>query len=425
MRIWVAQVGEPIPLRPGVRRQRLTLLCEALVRRGHEVVRWGSAFDHITKTWLSDRSTEIVRDGVTVRLLRGLGYRRNVSVRRYLDHQAIAWRFQRSARQLPSPDCLLVATPPHMLAAAGVRWATRRGVPVVVDIRDQWPDLFVDLAPPPLRRLVRGGLARDFALMQEALRGATAITAMMSDLLAWGLDTAGRARTELDRVYYIGTPRAEAVDPAQVAPALRAQLDRLAGKVVVTFVGTFNRYYNPLIVVEAARRLAARGRPEVAFVLAGDGGLGAQVRQAARGLENVLLTGWLQHEDIIYLLQRSHLAICPLHEDRPCFPNKIFMYMSAGLPVVSSLTGDFQVLAEKHGLGLPYRRGDVDSLVSAIDHAVAHPTLVERMRRNIQEMFAELFDAEHIYDDFAVHLERVAAGTRTRPLAPTGVERGT
>ena len=49
LNVWLIQIGEPIPIKKGIRKQRLSLLCEALVNNGHQVIRWGNAFDHITK----------------------------------------------------------------------------------------------------------------------------------------------------------------------------------------------------------------------------------------------------------------------------------------------------------------------------------------------------------------------------------------
>ena len=49
MNIWLIQTGEKLPLQNKERKLRTTLLADCLIKRGHSVLWWASAFDHFKK----------------------------------------------------------------------------------------------------------------------------------------------------------------------------------------------------------------------------------------------------------------------------------------------------------------------------------------------------------------------------------------
>ena len=248
MKVWVVQTGESLPLTRGVRKLRTALLCEELAKRGHEVTWWSDAFDHLKKKVIFDRDTTTQwRENATIVALKGIGYLDNISVRRYLAHRWMALKFRNRIRKAPAPDVIVAATPCHILAYEASEYAKERGIAFLVDIRDQWPEIFVDRAPGPVKGIVRKLLYWDFRAFGQAIRRADAVVSMMEVLLDWGLRTAGRERGASDRVFFLGTEKpAETPDPS---PAMREILERVRGKFVVSFVGTMAHYHNPSVIV--------------------------------------------------------------------------------------------------------------------------------------------------------------------------------
>jgi glycosyltransferase involved in cell wall biosynthesis len=411
--IWLLQIGEPLPVRDGVRKQRMTLLMEKLSERGHKVVRWGSTFDHITKTHLSEVDSErSYCQNTSIRMIKGLGYKKNVSLRRYLDHRLIARKFYKQAMSENKPDAIVVATPPHHLAYQAVRYGKEMGVPVIVDIRDQWPDMIVDLFPRPLRAIAKLAMFREYNILKYALRSAVGVTSMMRELFDWGLAHAGRDENSNDGVFFIGSKVADEVDESTLRPEFRALLDKISNSFTATYVGTFNKYYNPTIMVDVARRFESEGIDGVNFVLAGDGGLYESVRKAAKGLRNVHFTGWLKHEEIMALLKKSSVGIMPLNEDFACFPNKAFIYLSAYLPIITSTKGDLEEAIEDYGIGAHFQRGDRGGLYTAIRRYCDDPQLLLRTRNNVKDAFHKYYEANKIYDSYSSHIENVIQNYR-------------
>ena len=323
---------------------------------------------------------------------------------RWLDHRLIARKFRQKVRKFNPPDLILTAMPSYDLAYEAVLYGNQNNVPVVVDIRDQWPDLFLDNIPRSLKKVARLFLFREFQLLERTLKGADALLSMMNVLLEWGLRRAGRQSTWKDKVFYLGYKQSTtSTEKQNKIEILRKTLDN---NFVVTFIGTFGSYHDPSILVQVARRL--KNQP-ICFVLAGTGEYFEKVKNEAMGLENVTLTGWLDQSEIDALLKLSHVGICPSTRYANFFPNKSFLYLSEGMPVVSSFQGDLKELIEQESIGLYYQPNDDKGLADCIQMLSLDTSYYQKLSSNAKAVFNKKFDSDQIYDTYARHLERLIA----------------
>ena len=143
----------------GAENTRSMLLCAELLRRGHQAVMWTSAYDHIRKKWRDEWLAHGMNgyrrdDGLEVRFMKGCGYSSNVSVRRLVDHQLAARSFLEQAARLPKPDAIVASVPDHVTAEAAVRFGREQQIPTIVDVRDKWPDIFVEIGRASCRERV-------------------------------------------------------------------------------------------------------------------------------------------------------------------------------------------------------------------------------------------------------------------------------
>lgn len=404
MKIWLLQTGEQLPIGQGARKLRTELLAEKLIERGHTVTWWTSCFDHLRKRWYFDQDTIFTASpSLTIHALKGMAYRRNFSLARFLDHRIIARKFNRLVKTYEKPDLIVASLPAHDLADKAVGYAQSWGIPIVIDVRDKWPHNFVDIAPNALKWIARIVLSSDFRMTYRALSKATAITSMTSPLLDWGLHNGSRERGPFDRVFYLGTYREKL---RIISPDLDALITtRLNGKFVVTFVGTFSSYHNPEIVISIAEKLAHI--TGIVFVLAGDGDLRDSLQRRAANLNNVIFTGWLDSAGISAVLRSSHLGLCTTgkHSERFFLPNKVFTYLSEGVPIASIFDGELREIIKDKVIGFNY---DCDEeLASGIRNIFADKDLHHKMSVNAKCFFELECDSNKIYDNYAINLENI------------------
>jgi glycosyltransferase involved in cell wall biosynthesis len=417
MEIWLLKIGEILPLGGPSRKLRTAVLADTLVERGHRVLWWTSSFDHFQKKWIFERDEDFyIREHYRIRALKGCGYARNISPARLLDHRLIAHKFKRQAPTLPKPDAIVTAMPAYDLAYQAVTFAKKHSVPVIVDIRDQWPDIFVEHVPRSAQAFARLLLFREYSMLRSLLKRADGIVSMATPLLQWGLEYAHRGKTWKDDVFYLGYPKGR---PGHTeSEKIKAVRTAAGNRFVVIFIGTFATYHNPAGLLDAAHSMAGE---DVLFVLAGDGELREELKRRASGLSNVHFPGWLDQDDITALLNMAQVGVCPSgHSGSSVFlPNKAFAYFSEGLPILSSFSGEIRDIVDRFEVGFNYN--DTETLVAAVRRLRQDEALYARMSRNAEKLFCDRFDATVIYNRYADHIEAVSgAKERRNAIAKSG-----
>jgi glycosyltransferase involved in cell wall biosynthesis len=427
MHVWLIQQGEPLPTDAGVPRLlRTGLLADALVRRGHEVTWWAATFNHATKTQrASSDQTLRVAPAFQLHLLHSPGYARNISFARIRDHRLLGRSFAQRIQSERLPDVIHCAFPTIELAFEAARFAKDCNVPIVMDARDMWPDIFVDALPDWLRPVGRMLLGQDFRMTRYAFQNATAISAHAPGFVDWGLRYAGRSRTPLDVDFPFSYPEKP---PSQGALAAADGFWRDRGVMhdprdfVVCFFGTFAaRKEVDLDIVPAAARLLAQRAPRVKFILCGDGPAAARLARETAGLQNVVLPGWVDFPRIWSLMRHSQVGLLPYLPSRDFImsvPNKAVEYLSAGLPILTSLQGGYlNRLIDETGCGALYAGRDPQSLAAQLEAMSLEEDMLASKRLAARRLFDEQLRADVVTTRMIHHLEQVAAVGRPNPTS--------
>jgi hypothetical protein len=148
MRIWFVELGEPLPFLHQQRLLRYGEFTKLLARRGHHVTWWACDFSHQTKTFVGEPNARVVSDGgVEIVLAHGPGYRRNVGLGRIRHLKGHAKSLKQLIAREPPPDIIVSAMPTVESCEVIMAYAKQHGVPVIVDIRDEWPEDYVRWLP--------------------------------------------------------------------------------------------------------------------------------------------------------------------------------------------------------------------------------------------------------------------------------------
>jgi glycosyltransferase involved in cell wall biosynthesis len=157
----------------------------------------------------------------------------------------------------------------------------------------------------------------------------------------------------------------------------------------------------------AAGRLSAAGENAVQFVLSGKGDQESELAGAAARLRNVVLTGWLSAEQLSAVAAVAGIGVAAYSKGAPQgLPNKIFEYLSAGLPILCSLPTEARELIEHYDCGSYYEAGNAEALAEGTLRLAKDENLRSEMARNALAVFVHRFSADSVYNDFADYLEQ-------------------
>lgn len=413
MNVWLIQVGEPLPTDSGdPRPYRTWLMAQAFRARSHSVDWFAADFNHLAKTHRGlAGQTRMVEESFRIHYLASPGYGGNVSLARLSDHAALPRAFAAMREAAIRPDVIICSYPTIELALSAVRYGKERGVPVFVDVRDLWPESFLDAAPGALRPLAKMLLYPYYRQAGRVFRDADAVIGNTGAMVEWARRLGKTPLRAADRGVYMAYPETEpATERRQEAEEFwdRIGIDRERWGLIACFFGTFNPKYLLLPeVIRAFRRGEVRDK-KIVCVLCGDGDDWARCRELAAGAENIFLPGWVDGPRIHALLRRCHLGLAPYRSRggfRESIPNKPPEYLSAGLPVATCLEGELRRLLERGGCGAFYPEGDEKALAALLLELEADRGRLGEMSRRAGELYRNEFRAETVYGNFAESVE--------------------
>lgn len=414
MKIWVITASESLPTDEGnPRLGRSGMLCEILANRGHEVIRWASTFHHVFKRHRYDKDTDVeIGPNYTIKLLHSTGYGKNVSFQRIFDHLGLAYKFAQSSSKAPPPDVLLCSLPTIELSYMATRYGARRNIPVILDIRDLWPDIFFELFPFFIRPLGHLVLSPWSFATRRACQRASAIFAITEGFLEWGVEKSRRLMSQNDKAFTHAYKRPifDNKTTSEAKEFWRLQgVDEGNGLFIACFFGYFGQQFEFKTVVEAASLLFRQGRTDILFILCGDGENLEELRNLGGNLPTLKFPGFISRSQIWTLMRMARVGLAPYKSSKDfmlSIPNKSIEYFSAGLPVVSSLKGALADLLMDKQCGITYQNENAQELASTVAALADGPERLNFLSRNAYSVFDNRFRADLVYGEMARHIEQ-------------------
>jgi len=161
----------------------------------------------------------------------------------------------------------------------------------------------------------------------------------------------------------------------------------------VCYVGGIGRIRGILEVVQAIGKMKNGARLQLVGQF-GEPAVEAEAHADA-GWRQVDPLGFLGRKEVAQVLARSVGGLVtflpsPNHIDAQ--PNKMFEYMSAGVPVIASHFPLWREIVEGNQCGICVNPLDPQAIAQAIDYLVTHPLDAERMGRNGQRAVADKYN---------------------------------
>ncbi|MFP4698675.1 MAG: glycosyltransferase family 4 protein [Eubacteriales bacterium] len=403
MKIWLVKAGEALPCdKPKDRLKRMGLLAEELERRDHHITWFNSTFNHSRKEQRCDVDKTInISENYQIQLIHSNSYK-NVSLARIKHHVETAKKFKKLAYSIEKPDVIFCSMPTIELAEKAVEYGLEMNIPVIIDIRDLWPDIFAETLPSYAGILIKPYIFYCRKRLSKLLSKAYAITGLTSEFLDWGLSYAKRSITENDKVFNMAYKSEiyKTENPYEEWESL--DIDDF----IICFFGHLGRQFNLDPVIETARKLQKESG--IKFVICGNGESLPKLIKSAEDLDNIFFPGWINHKQIQTLLNIASVGIAPYKKSinfTMNVPNKFGEYLSAGLPVILGVDGAMHRFVKDNNCGYMYKNSQqlVDIILKLKNNSEEKVT----MSKNAKNLYSKEFNAVKVYGDLVNYLEDI------------------
>jgi len=301
-------------------------------------------------------------------------------------------------------DAIVATSPQFFCGWAGVlcRWFLRR--PLLLEIRDIWPESIVTVGA-----MKRSPIMRVLEILERQMYATAQQIVTVGDGYRDQLVLRGVADEKIAVV-------PNGVDVSQFVPEpparqLRAQW-RGDKRFVCAYIGTVGMAHGLDVVVRAARKLKSVGRDDVVFWIVGDGAERSRLENICReeGLDQIVFTGLVPKAKIAEVIASCDACLvhlCKTELFETVIPSKIFEIMAMNVPIVMGVRGQAQRIVLSGRGGVAMTPEDEESLLAGIE-AIARDRVSYRHGRD--------YVARHFDRDV---LARRLLGELSAMIAPT------
>lgn len=334
------------------------------------------------------------------------------TLKRILNYLSFMLSATLAALRVPRPDVVVASSPQFFCGWAGVLASRLRRAPLVLEIRDLWPESIVAVGAMRDPRLIRFLEWLERRMYAAALAIVTVGDGYRRELEARGVPP--------ERISVIPNGIDGAVFHARPDDGRVREEWQLGRRFVCAYVGTIGMGCGLDVVLRAARRLRAEGRDDIRFLLVGDGAvreeLEAQVR--AEGLDSVVFTGRLPKARMPEVLAAAdtclvHLTRTPLF--KTVLPSKIFEAAAMAKPIVLGVEGFAAELVGRVGAGICIEPENETQLLEAVTRLARDPSLARKLGEAGLEHLGRPYDWSGLAKTYLSKLEGLVGGGAQTP----------
>ncbi len=407
---------EPTPL-DNVRPMRFMGIADAALEKGHRITFFTGSFNHFNKTQRYHSTTyrSVVKHRYELVYIHSRPYTRNISYRRMVAHLDLANKLMAEIKSRKDlPDAVFISFPPISTVHKIIQWGEEKKIPVIVDIIDPWPDVFLKVFPGAFRGTAKSLMSPFYHKLKNILNSCSGITAISETYLQWA------------ETFYTGDKPTACFYPAVQFPEitntvakLRLSLQKKEGRLRMIYTGSLAGSYDIAVILKAAEILEKKYPGKTEFAIAGNGPQESMVKAKAGELNNVKYLGWLNHEDIYREFCLSDLGLIQhTNGATQSVTYKLFDYLSAGLPVLNSLNGEMAAIIKENKAGMNNKSEDPASLADNIEKFILDESLLGEYRRNAVLFAENAGDSAKVYYKLIGFVESVVSGKRNKFFCP-------
>lgn len=305
-------------------------------------------------------------------------------------------------RRVTRPDVIVVSSPTFFSIFSAWLLARLFRRPFVVEVRDLWPGIFVELGILRNRTLIR--LLEQLELL--AYRASDLVVVVTDgfkdDLVARGVapDKVEVITNGVDLDHFTPGPPEEAV---------RRRLGADPGQSLVVYIGAHGISQGLGSVLEAARLTG----PDIHFAFVGEGADKRQLVADGGEEPNVSFHPGVPRQEVLSILRTADVLLVPLRDVpgfRSFIPSKMFEFMAAGTPVVGTVDGEPARILRAAGAVVVTPEAPAE-LAGALVRLLDDAEQMEKQSIVGREFVEANFDRRELARRYEGYLEAVAGAT--------------
>lgn len=404
MHICIFQTGEPIHIdNDDYRPMRAISLSNKLNNYGHKVTLITSCFFHQRKTFRSKRLSQIkLNENLRIILIPSLGYKRHIGFKRILDHIVLAYnlnKFLRGKRNF-KPDKIFLGYPPIETSLIILNWAKKINIPVMLDVKDNWPVNFLEPFPNFLKPLANIALIPYYLISKYIFRNVEYVNSISNEFIDWI-----KGFSNKKSLTYMVTPLVR--EPIKISKSKKKEcilfwneknIDVMSRK-HFCFVGSITKSFDFDFIFRSANFLKNK-HPEYKFIICGSGDQFESLLEKSHNHKNVFVFGEINKFQANLLIKQSCAIIAPYFNSlnfRNSIPNKIIEGLENSVPYITNLEGNLKDMINtwNNGIFIPY--ADNKYLYKYLNLINDH-NYQKTLSKNARKSYQELFNFSKAYD---------------------------
>ena len=321
-------------------------------------------------------------------------YKKNISLQRVKYSKQLGDAFRSAIKKEKKPDVIFCAFPLIDLAYEAVKYGKENNIPVIVDVRDLWPDIIWEHFPKVIQFPVRLLCSTLISKTNFVMKNASAVIGVVPKCMEFA-QKHGRLIGNKDAVYYLAYKEKEqSTKEILEANAYWDKKGVTRKDFILCWIGQISSQRTDF---ELVCNIIAN-MPECKLVICGDGPSRTQLEEKYKNYSNIIFPGFLNQEELEALMRISSVGIIPI-KNTPDFENtinnKAIEYMAGSLCVLTTLKGLLRKTLEQNEMGY-YFENDKD-FQKIIEKLMNNRTLLEKNKHNARMYYESNFKAENVY----------------------------
>ena len=404
MHICIFQTGEPLHIDSGkYRPMRAMLLADELIKKNHKVTLISSSFYHQRKLFRSKSFKSIkVNKNLQIILINSCGYRKNIGIKRIIDHIILSLNLYKFLSQNKNfiPDKIFLGYPPIETSLGLLIWANKKNIPVMIDIKDNWPENYIEPFPKIIRPFIKLILIPYFVIAKYIFRNIKVINSISEEFIEWI-----KTFSKNNNAKYLVSPLVRKpirTNKKELENSenfwIKKNIDIYAGK-HFAFVGSITKSFDFNFIFRSAEYLI-NFYPEYKFIICGTGDQFNNLINQSKKFENVFVFSEINKYHAKLLIQNSIATIAPYKKSinfQRSVPNKVIESLEYGVPFITNLDGKLKNLIDTFNNGI-YIEPKNDKEFSRYLSIIRDKYIRKQFSINAKKSHSKLYNFHNVYD---------------------------